>query len=693
MTRLIALDTETHLLGPGAIAPKLVCVSLAYYGDTPGQIETDLYAHCDPALETLLATILGDSENHIVGQFIAYDMCVLYAYFPNLFPVIRKAYDEQRIHDTKIREKELALAQHGDLEFGFNEGTGKAYPRKFSLEEMAKNYMGIDLSDSKKSGDSWRLNYLMLDGVPAEEYPDEARTYAMLDAAVTLRIFEMQANQGEMPTATFHAAADFALYLASCRGFAIDQEARAKVAEECEAQLAPQYTGLLVEHGILRPGEEPRPKRGGGMTQGKKPSINKTILAAKVKAVCEAHGIEIKMTDGRVDNETGERVPAVSCDAEVMDRIAHLDPVLAQYAHRQGLQKLVTTELPRIDAPTVHPTFDVLKETGRTSSRASDLFPSCNIQNVDPRIRHCYIPRPGYLLLSVDYSSIELVTLAQKITTLFGHSALGDLINRGINPHDFLGAQMAYAFDAEFRQACDEAECDTREERYRVFLSLKKDPDEKLREFFHHYRTFAKPTGLGYPGGLGAETFVVYAKATYGVVITIEQALAFKEVWLDAYEGEMKRYFGWVSNGCRDPLHPEMYAYTSPLGMLRSNASYTAVANGAGMQTPAAEGGKLAFYEVSMQCYDHADPSQSPLFGCFPLAWIHDEVLMEIPDDGFSHERACAVSEIMVNCMSQITPDVKVRCEAKLMRRWYKQAQPVFDQAGRLVPWEPQPAT
>ena len=691
---LIALDTETHLIGPDAVAPKLVCVSLAYVEGEA--ITKELYAHNDPNLEPLLRHLLSEEEGHtIVGQSIAFDMAVLASYFPDLFHSIRVAYDQQRIHCTIVREKELALSLFGDLKMG-SAADGTQYPRHFGLDELCKQYLDIDISESKKAGDSWRLNYSMLDGKSVEEYPDEAREYAMLDAEYTLLVYlhQNEVEGGSLTTHAFHAAADFALFLTTCHGFKIDQEKVAEIQAMLELELAPEKVNLLVDAGILDPGEPPRSKKvGQGMTKGAPPSIKQKPLGDLVVAVCTANGIDITYTDGRVDKATGERVPGICTNAEVIQTIAHLDPILGQYQHRQELQKLVTTEIPRMQAPVVHPRFDVLKETGRTSSSASSLYPSCNIQNIDPRVRPAYVAREGMLILSVDYSSIELVTLAQKLLDIFCESRLADLINQGINPHNFLGAQMAFAFDEEFRQAIDEMheEDPTRQSIYEAFQSLKSSDDPATQEFFSNYRTFAKPTGLGYPGGLGAETFVSFAKATYGISITLEQAKAFKEVWLNTYDREMERYFKWITDSCKDPQHPGEYCYVSPLGMVRSNASFCAVANGAGMQTPAAEGGKMSYYEVVMACYDRegTDTLSEALYGCRPLAWIHDEILLEIPDDEISHERACAVQEAMAYYMRQITPDVRVSTEAKLMRRWHKQAKPVFDQAGRLVPWQP----
>ena len=45
-------------------------------------------------------------------------------------------------------------------------------------------------------------------------------------------------------------------------------------------------------------------------------------------------------------------------------------------------------------------------------------------------------------------------------------------------------------------------------------------------------------------------------------------------------------------------------------------------------------------------------------------------------------------AQIMVEQMRTCVPDVKVKAEPALMRRWYKQAEAVYNE-GKLVPWEP----
>ena len=123
--------------------------------------------------------------------------------------------------------------------------------------------------------------------------------------------------------------------------------------------------------------------------------------------------------------------------------------------------------------------------------------------------------------------------------------------------------------------------------------------------------------------------------------------------------------------------------FRSPLGMYRAGATYCACANGAALQSPAAEGAKLAVFEVAKACY------VGDLKGCYPQAFIHDEILLEIPEGPDMGEKADKVAEIWKSQMHLILPDVPIGASPCLMRRWDKAAEPVRDEKGRLQIWSP----
>ena len=675
--RIVAFDTETYPIGPGeAVAPKVVCVTWAFR--QAGALVNDIGASCEPLTKARMQALLVDPEVLLVGHYTAYDLTVLARTWPDLMEPIFNALEAGRITDTVIREKLINLSTHGQIESLEFQGVKQVL--KYSLADLAFSRLGKSRFDEKTSADSWRLRYQELDGIPAIQYPEAARQYALDDAVDTLLIYEAQEEDpGSKETERFHTAAEFALRLMTVVGMRIDRPLRDRLVGELEKELSEDALPLLIQEEILRPAQPPRPYANGAcnedgtpkMVAGKPASINKTALSMHIEEVCKDQGIEVPKTDKG----------SVSADEGAIAMLAQFSPVLQEYQKRQAILRLAGTELPKLDADFVFPNFNVLMETGRTSSSGNRkgkvaLYPSTNIQQVDPRARQVFIPREGNLLCSCDYSALELVCFAQKTYSLFGYSIHRDKILAGYDLHAYLGAQLAMRFDEDFSKLG----LKDPDEIYRLFVSFKKAEDEELKAFFAKWRKFAKPVGLGYPGGLGAETFVTLAKTVYGVEVTVEQAEQMREVWFETYP-EAVDYFAWVNKDCKDPSDQDLYCYTSPMGMIRAGASYCACANGASLQTPASEGAKLAVFRLAKECW----LSRGDLDGTLPVAFIHDEILAEVPREK-AHEAACAIAKIMVDSMQVVLPDLTIKAEPCLMERWDKRAEPVFEN-GRLVPW------
>jgi DNA polymerase I-like protein with 3'-5' exonuclease and polymerase domains len=709
---VVALDTETYLIGPEAISPKVVCVSLANREDA-STVDSDLLAAHRWETLHILKSLLTNDEVALVGHNMAYDLCCIRETWPELTMLIWDKLAKGLVTDTMIREKLLNLSQYGDIEF-IPLPDGQTKRLLYNLNALGSKYLGIDRSDEKEGDDIWRLRYNELDGKEIEDYPEEARTYAIDDAIETLLVYEAQDKRctadrgpGSMNTHTFQTAIDYALRRMTGNGVRIDREKRDALQAELDEQLCEENQPLLIKSGILRPAVPSRPhsnqkkklkamfpdmedlasvdwapireeleEQGIRFTKPKKASRDTTILASVIEAVCEEHGIEVRKT------ASGK----TASDGAFLKEIAHLDPILQEYQARMELARLAGTELPRLDAERVHPNFDILKETGRTSSYGNSknrpaLYPSTNIQQVDPRARGVFIPDPGCVFASVDYSSLELVSTAQKTYSLFGYSVHRDKVLAGCDLHAFLGSQLAFALDPGFGDAC--ADCTTADEVYEKFIAKKNGTDEE-QDFFEHWRKFAKPTGLGYPGGLGAKTFITYAAGIYDVHVDQDTAERLKEIWLATYP-EMVDYFDWINKHCVDPEDPDAYCYETPLGMWRAKATYCAAANGACMQSPSAEGAKLATFRLMRACDDPEDL----LHGCKGWAFIHDEVMVQIPEDRFMSARAERVGAILEGAMGAVFPDVPIEAEPALMRRWDKKAKTEYDSNKNLVVWEP----
>ncbi len=762
--QVLASDTETFPIQDGAVAPRLVCLSMAAR-DPDGIVETDLVGNGDRHLEDTCAALF-DQGTLSVWHNASYDLTVIAAMYPRLLPLIWAALDDGRIRDTIIREKLINLSTHGHLrDMELPDGTYKVGALDYRLETLVRKYLGWDRS-ADKTEDAWRMYYSTLDGKRACDYPEEAARYPKQDAQDTLEVYEAQEGRvgyqdakltirqlndedeehpESVETQSFQVASDFALRLMTCTGIAIDHKQKELLAARCRRALDPTKLPLIYAHGLIRSAQPARrykkgdvhgePKPGAKpcacaapthavgtpkMMQPKAESVSRAALVALVEKTCEENGLNIKET------EKG----ATSTDKEVLENLADFSPILKQYGRRQSLQKIVNTELPRLSGNLAYPVFDVLKETGRTSSYHSDLFPSLNIQNVmasretedgeEVNVRECFVPRDTVwldkprdykvwlpdgkeytglcdadlgqqktVLCSIDYASLEFVSLAQTCYTLFGESVLRDRINAGIDPHAYLGAQLARALDSTFSDAVQRAVEPDPMAVYNFFITYKNNVDPAKSAIFDTYRKLAKPVGFGYPGGLGAQTFIGFARAGYGITVDFEQATELKKLFLATYP-EIGEYFNHINRECRDPRHSgeqTKYQYTTPLGMRRVNATYCAATNGRALQSPAAEGAKLAVFNIMRACWDESQGSM--LLGEKPLAFIHDEILFELTYDELLHERAFEAARVMIEAMQVIMPDVRVSAEPACFIRWNKKAQTVYTRNKRLDVWFP----
>lgn len=193
-------------------------------------------------------------------------------------------------------------------------------------------------------------------------------------------------------------------------------------------------------------------------------------------------------------------------------------------------------------------------------------------------------------------------------------------------------------------------------------------------------RQLAKVCNFGFPGGLGARGFITYA-AGFGRAVTEDQARALKERWLHQWP-EAREYFNRI--GAMFPEGVEKATIRQfGSGRIRGGCFYTEACNTL-FQGLGADVAKAAGWGLLKACLtDQA----SPLYGGRLVNFIHDEYLVEVSDDDQAHDAAVELGRVMGEAGSVYLPDVPVRAEPLLARRWSKDAEPVF-QDGRLVPWD-----
>jgi len=293
-------------------------------------------------------------------------------------------------------------------------------------------------------------------------------------------------------------------------------------------------------------------------------------------------------------------------------------PFVKNYLDYHSLRKLESTFIRKLKGKSVvFPHFKVLVSTGRTASY------NPNFQNFprDTTFRQCFVPRQGHLFVIADYSTIELCTLAQTCINRYGKSKMADLINQGMDLH-----------------------------RWFASIVLKKNIDDVTKED----RLYAKACNFGFPGGLGVNQFLNYARSTYGIEdLTYTQAKELKNIWLSAFP-EMKDYLASLpgeSFGSRSTAQ-------TITGRLRANCTYTQARNFP-FQGLAADGAKLALYRLIKSVYRVVN-------------YVHDEFVVEIPDDDHSQSALNSICDIMSTEMGSVCPSVNIGIEASIAREWIK---------------------
>jgi DNA polymerase I-like protein with 3'-5' exonuclease and polymerase domains len=260
-------------------------------------------------------------------------------------------------------------------------------------------------------------------------------------------------------------------------------------------------------------------------------------------------------------------------------------------------------------------------------------------------------------------------------------------------------------------------------------------------------RQRAKALNFGIPGGLGAKSLVSYASASYGVTLTVDDAAAFRDrlttevypelskylednavetlalnlrsdavlvrgrfetggaigaakrivagkgkanggnyqkgfvdrVWWSLRELNRNRSLKWqIENRIAgDKLQRSLFCgpVTTLTGRVRGSVGYSQARN-TPFQGLAADGAKLALWDLYKAGYR-----------C--VAFIHDEVLIELPIDGDHTRHAELIDGILCEAMQRLTGSIPIACEYALTDRWRKEAEAVFDADGKLQLWYP----
>ncbi len=703
--RVVAFDTETALIRPALLAPPLVCVTW----QSPGEAAQIIH-HADPACYRLIRGWL-EGPDVLVGHNVAYDLAVVCERFPDLRDPAFAAYGADRVTDTQIRMQLLDIA-------------GGRYPKgarakgAYTLEKLAKRCADFELQK-----DGWRLSYASFIDTPlagwlaravevqaeaavtlaeleavaekddkaAQERinglremiasaPDQCLKYPLDDARATLGVYQAQERHADPYLADQfrQARAAWALHLSSAWGLKTDPDGVEILRRETTAELE-ECELDLIEAGLVR-------------ANGTRDT--KAAMALMLR-VCAEHSLEIPRTDAHDARKTPEAklcqlgdacTTHVSLDAEACEDTE--EPILIRYAELSTLKKVLSNDVEALKKGVEYPihTRYGMAETGRTTSSKPNIqnwargrkckacdgkgdgCAACGGSGSLAGAREAFIPRPGFVFAEADYPQLELFTLAQCCVSWFGYSKLADALNAGLDPHLAVAAIIVGISYDEAKKA----------------LKDKAHPQHKRTK---EARGASKPANFGWPGGLGVDSYRDYAKAGYGVVVTQEQAKDIKAVWLEAWP-EMHHHFGRVKELVKNDANRAIVE-TLWTKRVRANATFCAACN-SGFQSLGADCAKNAAWLIAKEQYVRgAEPS--PLFDTRTVAFIHDEFILEVPDNDHAHDAAMRLADVMIAGANVYLPDVPIpraKMEPLLMRRWSKRAEACFDAGGRLVPWE-----
>ena len=361
-TEFLSLDTETT--STNAIDAELVGLSFsvkekeAYYVAVPANREEA------QRIVNIFKPLYEDEKILKIGQNIKYDLEVLRNYGVHL---------KGKRWDTMIAHYLIQPELHHNMDY---------------MAEIYLNYQTIHIDEL--IGPKGKNQKSMRDLLPAQVYE-----YAAEDADITLRL----KNKLEPELKKFECE---------------------KLFYEIEMPLMPvlaemEMNGVCLDTESLKETSKVLTDRMNELEKRIYELAGETFNIASPKQVGEMLFDKLKIVEKAKKTKTGQYVTS----EEVLQQLRNKHEIVADILEHRGLKKLIGTyidALPKLINPRtghIHTSFNqTITATGRLSS--SDP----NLQNIPIRgedgkeIRKAFIPEPGCLFFSADYSQIELRVMA-----------------------------------------------------------------------------------------------------------------------------------------------------------------------------------------------------------------------------------------------------------------------------------------
>lgn len=636
----IAIDTETFCITRENPSPKNVCLSWC-----DGEY-SDIIPHGQELIDQLYEWMI-DEDILFVGHNIAFDFCSLCTSYPDITEYVFALYKDLRVTDTGIRQQLFDIA------------VGKTYTDdkigRYSLASLYETIFNKRApnfeSKIKENPNSWRLRYSELYNVPIKKWPKDAISYAIQDSEITFDIYEAQNEAKDFfRDDCFQAYSAFCLNWISLNGMKTSPS-KVVLFKKQQQKIYESYIEKLSKHGLL--------------TVNKDGSYRKKILPAQQRIfdACKKINREPFLTkkgeklsaENKLDNTlkyiaTDKKAVYWSEDLIMKDRLKFVET-----------EKILSTYLPVLSKGYEFPItsrFD-LAATGRTTSSAPrEPLVGTNLQNWprETTARNCFVPRKNRIFLAGDFSGAELHTLAQSCKYLVGYSVLGDKLNENLDVHLQVAANILGI-------------------SYEKSLKRKIKNDEEINK----YRFYAKMANFGFSGGMSPNTWRWNQLEKTGILFSLEFATKLRNNWMKTWP-EMSKYFRHTSRllennfgGC---TIEQFYS-----NRLRYVDKYT-VLNNTWFQGLTADGSKKAICAVINKCYTD---QESYLYGCRPVNFIHDELILEIPYFKVGEERNKIIREFkktMEDEFNEVVPDYPTTVDVVLMDCWNKKAEEILDDHG-----------
>lgn len=705
----VGFDVESYLIVNNTV-PETVCMS--FYDVRRKEAPGYLLKTIDGVKH--LAELLMDDSVHLIAHNAFFDFVTSSVLSPQLFALIFRAYDQGRIHCTKLREMLLLVGGHDNYGEVRNVTQGTIAPVSgVSLAGCIWNYFGKDVTASKvrtsgagsKPNDIWRLRYNELHNVPLDEWPIEATNYAIEDAYYALGVFLAQHIKAErisrpimdahdgtgtiIDDASRQACVEFCfMYMSFKTGVKINQD---KIQDANDAIMAEhsKLVNRIADFGFYQAVKKHKRgyktvknnvkaafERAYTVLQYTEPSIyTETSLNKGTPDISTAKGPRdnlLRMIDNAIDRKRTPttRIPLTD---NLLDELQILSDALRTFAEAESLWKEANTFIKGLKRSRLSKDERIrynlhgLVATGRSSSADP------NMQNL-PRggaVRACIEPSDGHVFIINDYSNAEMRSLAEvNWNEQNGVSSLAIEYRKDahFDPHLFAAYQMLN-IELGSNMTFDDAKAIYADKKHTQYKLMKK------------YRTLAKILNFGLAGGLSHVSFVDYARG-YKVYLTIGESKKLCDMWKQVWS-EMAVYFNRRSQlfnedpitGERNTTESERTYLFKGSNRARYLRKYTVSCN-TPFQGISADGAKEAVVRAFKECYFM---KKSPLYGCKPVMFIHDEIVLECPYDPENHKKASdaalRLSKVMEVCMEKYTPNIPAIAEPTLSTHWTKDAE------------------